>query len=453
MPKRGGRRKKTHTHVANDENVAGTLSNSDLVKVPKSLIIRRGKCESVVTDLIQDLRKLMMPYTALNFQEDASYRKLTLSKYCQHVCLPLGVSHIMAFSQNQDRLSMRIAKTPQGPTMTFRVHRFSLSKHIQKLQRRPVNTKSLLDSPPIVVTNNFGDQTADPQVKLMRITFQNMFPAINVANVKLKDCRRVVLFHLIEEESTESSPAATATADGEKKSEKDGTPVVVVKQRIEVRQYAIKATPVGVDKKVRRLIQSKIPNLNKVQDIADYISGSANATTSVDAASDSEPEDGSNTVVQLAQNYVGKGNKSQCKSALKLVELGPRLYLELVKVEQGLGNGNVMFHAHITKTAEEAKEIVEKAEGKVRLKNQRRQEQDRNVERKRKAAEEKRDSKKQRKQEREDAAMDDLRNAGGDDDASGDDDLLDDDDDDIDEEEDPIDDASIDDDDDDDDDN
>eukprot|EP00536_Pseudo-nitzschia_multiseries_P005980 jgi/Psemu1/324143/estExt_fgenesh1_pg.C_1220004 len=384
MPKRGRRRKKTHTHVANEENVAGTLSNSEVVKVPKSLIIRRGKCESVVTDLIQDLRRLMMPYTAMNFQEDASYRKLTLAKYCQHVCLPLGVSHILAFSQNQDRLSLRVAKTPQGPTLTFRVHRFSLSKHIQKLQRRPVNTKSLLDSPPIVVTNNFGDQTAPPQVKLMRITFQNMFPAINVANVRLKECRRVVLFHLVEEESVDEKA-------------EDGSPVI--NQRVEVRQYAIKATPVGVDKKVRRLIQSKIPNLNKVQDIADYIAGNANATTSVDAASDSEPEDGSNAVVQLAQNYVGRGNKSQGKSALKLVELGPRLCLELIKVEQGLASGNVMFHAHIQKTPEEAKAIVEKSEAKIRLKNQRRLEQERNVERKRKAAEDKREAKKKRKQE------------------------------------------------------
>jgi len=427
MPRRGRRRKKTRTHAADEENVAGTLSNSDVVKVPKSLIIRRGKCESVVTDLIQDLRRLMMPYTALNFQEDASYRKLTLSKYCQHVCLPLGISHILAFSQNQDRLSMRIAKTPQGPTLTFRVHRFSLSKHIQKLQRRPINAKSLLDSPPIVVTNNFGDQTAPPQVKLMRITFQNMFPAINVANVKLKDCRRVVLFHLIEEENPDE------------KSE-DGSPTVM--QRVEIRQYAIKATPVGVDKKVRRLVQAKIPNLNKVQDIADYIAGNANAT-SVDAASDSEPEDGSNTVVQLAQNYVGRGNRSQGKSALKLVELGPRLRLELIKVEQGLGGGNVMFHAHIKKTPEEAKAIVEKAEAKIRLKNQRRQEQERNVERKRKLAEEKREAKKRRKQEREDAAMDDLRKSAGDEDVLDDDDDLLDDDDDLDEMEDPIDDASI----------
>mmetsp|Transcript_65586 Transcript_65586/g.73173 ORF Transcript_65586/g.73173 Transcript_65586/m.73173 type:complete len:441 (+) Transcript_65586:40-1362(+) len=435
MPKRGRRRKKTHTHAANDENVAGTLMNTDLVKVPKSLIIRRGKCESVVTDLILDLRRLMMPYTALNFQEDASYRKLTLTKYCQHVCLPLGISHIMAFSQNQDRLTMRIAKTPQGPTLTFRAHRFSLSKHIQKLQRRPVNTKSLLDSPPIVVTNNFGDQTAPPQIKLMRITFQNMFPAINVANVKLKDCRRVVLFHLVEEEDSQNQKSSSVSGDE--------TPQV--QQRIEIRQYAIKASPVGIDRKVRRLIQSKIPNLNKVQDIADYIVGNSNATTSVDAASDSEPEDASNAVVELAQNYIGRGNKGQGKSALKLVELGPRLCLELIKVEQGLGDGNVMFHAHVKKTPEEAKEIQDKAERKVNIKIQRRQVQERNVERKRKAQEEKREGKKQRKEERENAAMDDLRNAVVDDnDLDDDDNLLNDNDDDVDEEEDPIDDASID---------
>ena len=137
----------------------------------------------VVADLVQDVRKIMMPYTAANFKEDANQRKLTLQKYCQHACLPLGISHILAFSQNEERLALRIAKTPQGPTLTFRVHKFSLAKHIQRLQRRPVNTKSLIDNPPIVVTNNFGDATAPPEVKLMRITFQNMFPAIIVASL------------------------------------------------------------------------------------------------------------------------------------------------------------------------------------------------------------------------------------------------------------------------------
>jgi ribosome biogenesis protein SSF1/2 len=336
-----------------------------------------------VADLVGDVRNVMMPYTAISFQEAANDRKLTLNKYCQHVCLPMGISHILAFSQNEERLSLRIAKTPQGPTLTFRVHQFSLSKHIQKLQRRPVNIAALTENSPIVVTNNFGDANAPPQIKLMRITFQNMFPAINVASVRLKQCRRVVLFHLIEDE------------DGQ--------------QRVEVRHYAIKATPVGVDRKVRRLVQAKIPNLNKVQDIADYIAGTATAQTSVDGASDSEPEDG-NAVVELAQNYAGRGNKGQSKSALKLVELGPRLSLELVKVEQELAGGNVMFHAHVKKSPEEAKEIQQKVEKRDNLKKSRRDLQEHNVERKRKAKEEKRDGKRKRKEEREKATLEDLRN-------------------------------------------
>lgn len=290
---------------------------------------------------------------------------------------------MIAFSQNKEKLNLRIGKTPQGPTLTFRVHQFSLSRHIQKLQRRPVNTNTLTGNPPIVVTNNFGDGTALPQVKLMRITFQNMFPAINVSNVRLKECRRVVLFHLIEDEESEG-------------------------QRIEVRHYAIKATPVGVNRKVRRLIQTKIPNLNKVQDIADYIAGTGNTTSTVDAASDSEAEDNS-AVVELAQNYTGRGNRGQSKSALKLVELGPRLSMQLIKVEQGLGEGNVMFHAFVQKTPEEAKEIQERKEKEAKLKQHRREEQERNVERKRKNKEEKREAKRLRKKEREEAALDELR--------------------------------------------
>jgi ribosome biogenesis protein SSF1/2 len=205
---------------------------------------------------------------------------------------------------------------------------------------------------------------------------------------------------------------------------------------VEVRHYAIKATPVGVNKKVRRLIQTKIPNLNKVQDIADYIAGTANASSAVDIASDSEPEDGNAAVVELSLNYVGRGNKSQSKSALKLVELGPRLSLQLIKVEQGLAEGNVMYHALVHKTPEEAKAIQKKAEQKVLLKKQRREEQERNVERKQKAKEEKRLAKKQRKEEREKSELDELRQKGTehdddesddghDDDGSDDDDDLD----------------------------
>ena len=388
---------------------------------------------------MEDLRKLMLPYTALQFQEDPKNRKLTLAKYCQDLALPMGITHILAFSQSEQRLNMRLARTPEGPTLTFRVTQFSLAKHIKALQRRPVSdqARSLHQNPPIVVTNNFGDASAPPQIKLLRITFQNMFPAINVATVKLTECRRVVLFHLIDEEveeeinddgdddnedETNKEDKNDDGADQESpkpkkldKTKRKKKTRKVVKQRVQIRHYAIKAAPVGIDRKVRRLVQSKLPNLNRVQDIADYITGQAatGGGGSVGDVSDSEAEDDPAHVVQLAQSYAGKGNIKQQKSALKLVEMGPRLSLELIKVEKGLGGGDVMYHAHVHKTPQEAKELKMRKEGERNLKKQRREEQDRNVERKRKATEEKREAKRKRKEEREQEAMEALRQGGG----------------------------------------
>lgn len=394
MPKRGRRRKKTRTHVPleKQENAALALEGSEEAKVPKSLVIRRGKTAQEVGDLVEDLRHLMLPYTALYFQEDARNRKLTLQQYSKNLALPMGITHILAFAQNQEKLNLRLARTPEGPTLHFRVHQFSLAKHIKALQKRPVSqTDSLRTNPPVVVTNNFGNQNAPPHIKLLRITFQNMFPAINVATVKLAECRRVVLFNLIEEQ-------------GEGDYQEGGEDTK--KQIVEMRHYAIKATPVGVHRRVRRLIQARIPNLNKVGDIADYIEGN---TVASDAPSDSEAEDDPSHTVQLCDRYVGKGNAKAQKSALKLVELGPRLSMELVKVEKGLGSGDIMYHAHVHKSPEEAAELKERKEKEAELKKQRRATQEANVERKRKAAEEKREAKRQRKEEREQAALEALR--------------------------------------------
>lgn len=388
MPKAGHRRKKTRTHVI-DETAQSALASNEALKVPKSLIIRRGKVESEVSELVDDLRNVMLPYTAVNFKEDPKNRKHTLSTYAKELAMPMGVSHILAVSQNTEHLNLRLARVPEGPTMTFRITQFSLVKHVRSIQRRPYTSVGIHQHSPIVVTNNFGDSAAPPHVKLMRITFQNMFPAINVATVKLAQCRRVVLFNFMEDKGV-----------------------------VEMRHYVIKATPVGVDRKVRRIIQTKIPNLTNLDDISDYITGTTtsgnvapSASTSGGNLSDSEPEDETSHVV-LAEKYSGRGNGKQQKSALKLVELGPRMSIKLLKVERGLGGGDVMYHALIKKTPEEVRELKSRKEKEHQLKKQRREEQERNVEKKRKAKEEKLERKRKRKEEREKSAMDALRSGG-----------------------------------------
>jgi ribosome biogenesis protein SSF1/2 len=40
---------------------------------------------------------------------------------------------------------------------------------------------------------------------------------------------------------------------------------------IDFRHYAIKAVPVGLSKGVKKLVQSKVPNLGRFEDISDFI--------------------------------------------------------------------------------------------------------------------------------------------------------------------------------------
>ncbi|EED96357.1 predicted protein, partial [Thalassiosira pseudonana CCMP1335] len=325
--------------------------------------------------LVTDLRKLMRPYTAVNFKEDATNRKVTLAHYANSLSSSMGVTHIMALSQNSARVNLRMGRAPAGPTLSFRVKRFTLGRQIRAVQRRPYDSSKAFESPPVVVTNNFGDASAAPHVKLMRITFQNMFPAINVSTVKLNECRRVVLFNFIRRDTSE----------------------------VEIRHYAIRAKPVGVDRKVRRLIEAKIPNLSKLDDISDYITGQTSSgapapAVNSGAMSDSEAED-ETAHVMLPEKFRGKGNNKSQKSALKLVELGPRLRLKLVKVERGLASGDVMYHAYVHKTPEEVKELKQRKEQEASLKRQRREDQEANVQRKQAAKDEKKAKREKRKKE------------------------------------------------------
>jgi ribosome biogenesis protein SSF1/2 len=59
-----------------------------------------------------------------------------------------------------------------------------------------------VNTPPLVVLNAFG-QSDQSHVKLMKATFQNMFPTINTKTVKLSECKRVVLFHYKKEVCTD----------------------------------------------------------------------------------------------------------------------------------------------------------------------------------------------------------------------------------------------------------
>ena len=78
--------------------------------------------------------------------------------------------------------------------------------------------------------------------------------------------------------------------------------------------------------------------------------------------SDSEAEDDPASKVTLPQSLPGRGSKAGSKSAVRLMELGPRMRLQLMKIEEGLVDGEVLYHQFIQKTEEEKKIIRQRRE-------------------------------------------------------------------------------------------
>lgn len=142
----------------------------------------------------------MEPNTASRLRE----RKSNRLRDFLTMCGPLGVSHMVLFSQKGARevktsrrtgsaaaikaaeeavgnINMRVSRTPRGPTVTFRVNKFALCKDIAKAQRRAHAPGGEYHTAPLLVLNNFG--SSEKHVKLLVSVFQGLFPPIHVQTV------------------------------------------------------------------------------------------------------------------------------------------------------------------------------------------------------------------------------------------------------------------------------
>ncbi|KAJ2957950.1 hypothetical protein NQZ79_g6412 [Umbelopsis isabellina] len=337
----GKKRRKTRTHVRAEE-----LEADPSKKAPKSFVMRSGAVGRSVTALVKDVRRMMEPNTASNLRE----RKTNRLRDFVMVAGQLGVSHFLVFSRTEKGTNMRIARVPRGPTLTFKVEQYALSKDVLSLQRNPKSPGVEFLTSPLLVLNNFNQE--GKQFKLMTTMFQNMFPSINVQTMQLADARRVVLLNYNSDTNM-----------------------------IDFRHYSIGVKPIGVSKSVKKIITTDVPNLADFEDISEYVLREA-------VVSESDVEDGPDSTVTLGQNYVGRGNKQSEQRAIRLHEIGPRMQLTLTKVENGLCGGEVLYHHFVEKSATEVKELSKRRQQKQKLTADRRAQQEENVKRKQKEKEE-----------------------------------------------------------------
>lgn len=340
MAKRKGKSVRKNKHVNNAEP-------EEITKAPHSFVVHRGKTGKFVENLTKDFRKVMEPYTATSIK---ARPKNTIKDYV-HVAGLLKVSHFCMFSKTNIGPYLKLARFPRGPTMTFRINDYTLARDVRSSLKRQVTYEKQYQNHPLLIMNSFTGE--DKGVQLMESMFRNMFPSINVNKIKLNTIRRAVLLNYNQDTKT-----------------------------IDFRHYTIKVVPVGMSRGVKKIVSSKIPNLGKFDSMADFLMKGG-------AASESEGEDDEASHVTLPQALSSRGSGTAGnESSVRLVELGPRMTLQLLKIEDGLLDGEVLYHDFIEKTDEEVKEIRIKREKKRKEKEKRKRVQDENVKKKEKEKEE-----------------------------------------------------------------
>lgn len=277
------------------------MANDELHDVgPRSMIVVRGKTSKAARQLVMDLRQVLAPNTAERLRSSTT---TTLKELVQAASV-LRVNHLVTVSETTSRTSLRIARLPAGPTITFRIVRFQLAKHVRDEQRRPAGLASAALTSPLLVAHNFAKANS-PHSKLCRVTIEAMFPIIDVTTIKLTNCRRVVLCHRVDDDL------------------------------LELRHYLVRANIAGVSKAVRDIVDAKSsPDLSSLKDIADYVLAHA---TQIDSDQPS---------VILPAKYTGRGNAPNRTSSIVLSEIGPRLTLRLEKIQTDVAQGEILFRAH-----------------------------------------------------------------------------------------------------------
>lgn len=134
---------------------------------------------------------------------------------------------------------LKIIRFPRGPTLTFKIHNFSLAKDVVSSLKKQAVVDEAFKTSPLLVLNSFSGEGM--QMKMMASMFQNMFPTINLTSVDLNTVRRCVLLNY--------NPNT---------------------KLLDFRHYNIKIVPVGVSKGVKKVIKGKIPNLSRCNEISEF---------------------------------------------------------------------------------------------------------------------------------------------------------------------------------------
>jgi ribosome biogenesis protein SSF1/2 len=198
--------------------------------------------------------------------------------------------------------------------------RYSTNADLHQLLPRGKKLSSRGLGCPLVVLNGFNSQevpttpsrdgrdefhTGEQERKIMSTMLNNLFPSLDLGIMKPSNVKRVVLVNF------------DASRD-----------------ILEWRHYYVKQQSADLNNKLRKMVSNKrLPNLSEVKDLSQYFAGN------VGYVSESDVDNLPNSKLQV-EELNKKGTMTKKKVGLRLFEIGPRMTLKLVKIEEGfLGVG------------------------------------------------------------------------------------------------------------------
>lgn len=268
----------------------------ELKNAPHTFVFQRGSKCTQIRLLLKDIRKMLEPFTATNLRVTRRnvLRDLTTVAGIFHV------THLWILSRSPRHLYLRLAALPAGPTLKFFITHFASMHDVRASMRRPISDQGYYYSAPLLVISGMNKQ--DKKAKLISTVFQRCLPAMNVNNVKLSNVRRCMLLHQV--------------SDG----------------HYQIRHYAVRCSLTKqINKAVRRLLDNKsLPDLSTCSDVSEYFYRPSMSDTEED-----EP-------VELPQDINSIHTKGS-QSSIRLVEMGPRLDLQLARIEDKVCEGNKLW--------------------------------------------------------------------------------------------------------------
>ncbi len=191
-----------------------------------------------------------------------------------------GAKNLIFITNRNDRLYLKFLKSPHGPTFTFKVSKYSLSKDIQSLIPRNKTVSFTQLGVPMVIVKGFeaSNEEGQRELPLMHSLFRNLFPNLSYfKKINAKTFKRCVMFYFNRKTNS-----------------------------IEVRNYFIRRSFTGISNNIKKILNTnKIPNFSNMDDIADLFVENENIL------SDSDIDFLPNSKVELEDKVLGQRKKHQ----------------------------------------------------------------------------------------------------------------------------------------------